>query len=63
MAPEAILQGQYTTRSDVWSFGIVLWEIMTLGGAPYPGVPINSLLDLLLSGYRMSRPQHCRPEM
>ncbi|GAB6028077.1 hypothetical protein CHUAL_002297 [Chamberlinius hualienensis] len=63
MAPEALLQGHCTNKSDVWSFGIVLWEMMTLGATPYPGVPLNSLMDLLLSGYRMPKPDACRDDI
>jgi len=42
-----------------WSFGVVLWEIVTLGGAPYPGISSQQLLLLLKEGYRMGRPDNC----
>lgn len=46
-----------------WSFGIVLWEIFTLGGNPYPGLPKEQLLDYLREGQRMKQPHDCPIEM
>lgn len=57
LAIEALFDRVYTTQSDVWAYGILLWEIFTLGGSPYPGIPVENLFDLLKSGYRMERPQ------
>ncbi|XP_067026451.1 uncharacterized protein [Acropora muricata] len=57
-AYEALTQGRYTTKSDVWSFGVVLYEIFTIGGQPYPRTNARKLVELLASGYRMEKPNH-----
>ncbi|XP_018568526.1 tyrosine-protein kinase receptor torso isoform X2 [Anoplophora glabripennis] len=63
MALESMTHQVYTTRSDVWSFGILLWEIITLGSTPYPGISTGDLLPLLKSGYRMEKPSNCSNEL
>uniref|UniRef100_A0A672J3F6 receptor protein-tyrosine kinase n=1 Tax=Salarias fasciatus TaxID=181472 RepID=A0A672J3F6_SALFA len=64
MAPESIFHNLYTTLSDVWSYGILLWEIFTLGGTPYPDLPMNELFySALKRGYRMSKPAHASDEV
>lgn len=63
MAMEALFDRVYTIQSDVWSFGILAWEIVTLGGSPYPGIPLERLFDLLKQGFRMERPVNCTDTM
>ncbi|PFX31063.1 fibroblast growth factor receptor 3-like [Stylophora pistillata] len=59
LALEALFDQQYTVKTDVWSFGILLWEIFTLGGTPYPGIPVERLFTILKNGYRMECPINC----
>lgn len=42
-----------------WSFGVTMWEIVSRGRTPYPGVHNHELLDLLLSGHRLKQPEEC----
>ncbi|CAL8355137.1 unnamed protein product [Merluccius merluccius] len=64
MAPESIFHNLYTTLSDVWSYGILLWEIFTLGGTPYPDLPMNELFySALKRGYRMNKPAHASDQV
>ncbi|XP_072108801.1 platelet-derived growth factor receptor alpha [Mobula birostris] len=64
MAPESIFDNLYTTLSDVWSYGILLWEIFSLGGTPYPGMMVDSnFYNKIKSGYRMTKPEHASSDV
>ena len=81
MAPEALLQGKFTTESDIWcvhvcyflelvdtwfvcrSYGVLLWEIMTLGNQPYPGRINQEVLQYVTGGGRLDRPERCPGRM
>uniref|UniRef100_A0A1A8MG83 receptor protein-tyrosine kinase n=1 Tax=Nothobranchius pienaari TaxID=704102 RepID=A0A1A8MG83_9TELE len=59
MAMESLSESIYTAKSDVWSFGVTMWEIVSGGRNPYPGVHNHELLDLLSSGLRLKPPEDC----
>ncbi|KAM9856039.1 platelet-derived growth factor receptor beta-like [Aulostomus maculatus] len=59
MSPESIFQNIYSSQSDVWSYGVLLWEIFSLGGSPYPDVPMTQeFYSALKRGHRMNQPDH-----
>ncbi|XP_067312883.1 vascular endothelial growth factor receptor 3 isoform X2 [Pseudorasbora parva] len=64
MAPESIFDKLYTSQSDVWSFGVLLWEIFSLGASPYPGLQIDEdFCKRLKDGTRMRSPDNASPEI
>lgn len=63
MALESITEGEFSSATDVWAFGVTLWEIVTLGGFPYPNITNKELLSTLKRGHRMERPDNCSQEI
>ncbi|XP_035475654.1 vascular endothelial growth factor receptor 1 isoform X2 [Scophthalmus maximus] len=64
MSPESIFDKVFTTQSDVWSYGILLWEIFSLGASPYPGLHIDEeFCHRLKGGTRMRAPEYSTPEI
>lgn len=62
-APEAATYSKFSTKSDVWSFGIVLYEIITYGRVPYPSMSNTEVLTQVEHGYRMPAPPGCPPAL
>ncbi|XP_053268495.1 melanoma receptor tyrosine-protein kinase [Pleuronectes platessa] len=59
MALESILQWTYTHQSDVWSYGVTVWELMTFGYKPYDGIPARDIASVLERGERLPQPPIC----
>nr|XP_056707859.1 leukocyte tyrosine kinase receptor [Euleptes europaea] len=59
MPPEAFLEGIFTSKTDTWSFGVLLWEIFSLGYMPYPCKTNQEVLEFVTSGGRMDPPKNC----
>ncbi|XP_050736021.1 tyrosine-protein kinase SRK3-like isoform X2 [Eriocheir sinensis] len=58
-APECLMYQRYSSKSDVWSFGVMMIEILTHGAVPYPGYTNQQVLEAINSGYRMPQPEGC----
>ncbi|XP_074645062.1 uncharacterized protein LOC141914425 [Tubulanus polymorphus] len=63
MAPESLGDGIFTSQSDVWSFGVLLYEILTFGSFPYQGLSNNQVLEYVKDGNTLTLPQGCTPEL
>ncbi|KAL1429959.1 hypothetical protein MTO96_015453 [Rhipicephalus appendiculatus] len=59
MAPESLKDGIFTSHSDVWSYGVVLWEMATLASQPYQGLSNEQVLKYVISGGIMEKPENC----
>uniref|UniRef100_A0A3B4ECZ9 Receptor protein-tyrosine kinase n=1 Tax=Pygocentrus nattereri TaxID=42514 RepID=A0A3B4ECZ9_PYGNA len=59
MALECIHYRKFTHQSDVWSYGVTIWELMTFGGKPYEGIPTCEIPDILEKGERLAQPTTC----
>jgi len=59
MSPESLFEGVSSTKSDVWSFGVLLWEVVSWGERPYPGLSPTAVVELVKEGFRMCRPAQC----
>jgi len=59
LSPESIESSKYTIQSDVWSFGVLLWELMSRGKTPYPGIDNADIYTHIKHGYRLQQPTYC----
>uniref|UniRef100_A0A8C4WY39 receptor protein-tyrosine kinase n=1 Tax=Eptatretus burgeri TaxID=7764 RepID=A0A8C4WY39_EPTBU len=63
IALESMADRLYTTKSDVWAYGVTMWEIITRGKMPYPGVQNHEMYDYLLAGNRLNQPPDCLDDL
>ena len=63
MPPESLIDGVFTTQSDVWAFGVLLWEIMSLGQQPYPARTNLEVLHYVRNGGKPTKPNNCPDDL
>lgn len=63
MAIESLADGVWTSASDVWSFGVLCWEVFMYGDQPYPGMSVEQAVSAVLRGYRLPRPGECPDDL
>ena len=63
MAPESLADGLFTPMSDNWSYGVLLYEMITFGSFPFQGMSNNQVLGLVKSGHTLNIPQGIKPRM
>ncbi|XP_077437728.1 tyrosine-protein kinase Mer [Vanacampus margaritifer] len=63
IAVESLADRVFTVKSDVWAFGVTMWEIATRGMTPYPGVQNHEIYDYLLEGHRLKQPTDCLDDL
>nr|CAD7591862.1 unnamed protein product [Timema genevievae] len=54
---------KFSNKSDMWSFGILLWEIYSFGRVPYPRIPLADVVKHVEKGYKMEAPEGCPSEV
>ncbi len=59
MAPESVRDKVYTSKSDMWSFGVFVWEVASLGKTPYGAINGVDVIVSVMKGSRLARPDDC----
>ncbi len=63
MAPESLRKKVYTHKSDVWSYGVTVWEVLTFGARPYGSKGVRELVKGVEAGERLEQPATCTIEI
>lgn len=63
MAPEAVFNDEFSEKSDVWSYGVLVWEVYTLGQTPFDDRPDEEVLKCIKEDLRLSKPDNCPDTM
>jgi len=63
MAPESLSDGLFTPMSDVWSFGVLLFEVVTFGSFPFQGLSNNQVLEQVKAGHTLAVPAGIKPQL
>ncbi|KAK3096875.1 hypothetical protein FSP39_004321 [Pinctada imbricata] len=63
MSPESLVDGVFTTQSDIWAFGVLMWEVITFGQQPYPARTNIEVLNFVRSGGQLDKPDSCPQEL
>ena len=61
MPPEALMYGKFTLKSDVWSYGVLMWEVYSYGRQPHTGISNYEVIDRIKEGRLLESPTHCPP--
>ena len=59
MSPEAVMKDEFTKENDVWSFGIMVWEVVTMARQPYEGMTNAEVIAAIMKGYHQDKPDNC----
>ena len=63
MSPESLERGVFNSKTDVWSYGVTIWEVMTRGVQPYPNLQNWEVLQYIKYGHRLPNIEQCPPDM